>query len=71
MILRFRRWPVCERVLVNMEDGRAFDAVLYDQRGQLLILRNATLIEPGTEPVPVDGEVLIERARVSFIQVRR
>jgi hypothetical protein len=69
--VRWRRWPVCERVLVNLEDGKAFDAVLYDQRGPLLMLRNATLIEPGAEPVAVDGEIVIERPRVLFIQVRR
>jgi hypothetical protein len=57
-------------VLVNLDDGRAFDGVLYSRRGPLLMLRQARLIEPGTEPVGVDGEVLIERARVSFIQVQ-
>lgn len=63
-------WPLLERVLVNLEDGRAFDAVLYDQRGPLLVLRDARLIEPGAEPVQLDGEVIIERPRVAFIQVR-
>lgn len=64
------RWPVHRRALVNLEDGRAFDAVLFDQRGPLLILRNATLHEPGEDPVTLDGEVVIERIKVSFIQVR-
>jgi hypothetical protein len=62
------RWPVHRRVLVNLEDGRAFDAVLFDQRGPLLVLRNATLMEPGETPVAVDGEVIIERIKVAFIQ---
>lgn len=67
----FRRWPICRRVLVNLDDGRAFDAVLFDKRGPLLILREASLIEPGSDkPVPVDGEVIVERPRVAFIQVR-
>lgn len=65
------RWPICRHVLVNLDDGRAFDGVLYDRRGPLLVLREAQLIEPGGgEPVQVDGEVLIERPRVAFIQVR-
>lgn len=64
------RWPVLSRVLVNLEDGRAFDAVLYDQRGPLLVLRNATLLTPDEDPVTVDGEVVIERMKVSFIQTR-
>ncbi len=64
------RWPICERVLVNMVDGRAFAGVLFARRGPLLVLRQAQLIEPGTEPVDLDGEVIIERQRVAFIQVR-
>lgn len=64
-----RGWPLCQRVLVNLEDGRAFAGVLYDRRGPLLVLRDAQLIEPGAEPTAVDGEVLIERPKVAFIQV--
>jgi hypothetical protein len=66
----WRRWPVCHRVLVNLNDGRAFDAVLYAKRGPLLELRDARLLEPGAEPVVVDGAVLVERPHVAFIQVR-
>ena len=66
----WRRWPICRRVLVNLDDGRAFNGILYSRRGPLLLLRQAQLIEPGNDPVEVDGEVLIERPRVSFIQVQ-
>lgn len=68
--MAWRRWPLYRRVLVNLDDGRAFDAVLFAQRGPLLVLRDARLIEPGTEPVAVDGEVIVERPRVAFIQVQ-
>jgi hypothetical protein len=66
----WRRWPICKRVLVNLDDGKAFDGILYARRGPLLILRQARLIEHGVEPVAVDGEVVVERPRVSFIQVQ-
>lgn len=66
----WKRWPTRKRVLVNMIDGRAFDAILYARRGPLLELRDASLLEPGSEPVPVDGAVIIERPRVAFIQIR-
>lgn len=66
----WRRWPICKRVLVNLDDGRAFTGILYSRRGPLLILREAKLIEPGADPAAVDGEVLIERPRVLFIQVQ-
>jgi len=68
--VKLSRWPVRARVLVNMTDGRAFDAVLYTKRGPLLELADARLLAPGAEPVQVDGRVLIERPNVSFIQVR-
>jgi hypothetical protein len=64
------RWPICRRVLINLTDGRAFDGVLYDKRGPILELRNANLLEPGVEAVPVDGAVIIERRFIAFIQVR-
>jgi hypothetical protein len=64
------RWPTRRRVLVNLDDGRAFDGVLYAKRGPLLELRDARLLEPGGEPVAVDGVVIIERPKIAFIQVR-
>lgn len=64
------RWPLRSRVLVNMKDGRAFDAVLYAKRGPLLELADARMLAPGAEPVEIDGRVLIERPNVAFIQVR-
>jgi hypothetical protein len=53
---------------VNLPD-RAFAGVLWAQRGPLLVLRNAELLEQGAQPVPMDGEVVIERSRVEFVQV--
>lgn len=55
-------------VVVNLTDGAAFRGVLWQARGPLLILKSATLHEHG-QAKPVDGEVLIERHRVSFVQV--
>lgn len=68
MSLAFRAL-VRRRVVVNTDTGQAFDGILYAQRGPLLILRNATLHEPGAEPARLDGEVVIEREHVEFIQV--
>ena len=55
-------------VLVNLTTGRAFRGVLFEVRGELLVLRNAELInEDGV--VPVEGSVVLERRLVEFIQV--
>ena len=56
------------RVVVNLKSGQAIDGHLIRRRGTLLILRGAQLHEPGAEPVPLDGETIIDRAEVDFIQ---
>jgi len=56
-------------VLVNLTDGKAFSGVLWAKRGPLLVLRGAELLEPGADPVAVDGDVLIERPKILFIQL--
>jgi hypothetical protein len=67
-VLAYRRTAVHRRVIVNFSD-KAFDAILWAQRGPLLVLREARLLQPGAEPVQMDGEVVVERSRVEFIQV--
>lgn len=64
------RWPIYERVLVNLIDGSAIDGLLIDRRGPLLILSDARLLTDSHEPASLDGEVYIERDRVLFIQTR-
>lgn len=62
------RWPVLDRVLVNLIDGSAVDGLLIDRRGPLLVLSDATLLTTGHEPTSMDGQVFIERDKVLFIQ---
>ncbi|MDX2616137.1 hypothetical protein [Streptomyces stelliscabiei] len=64
----WRRTAVRKRVVVNLQD-KAFQGILWAQRGPLLVLRDAELLEAGREPQPVDGEVVVERTRVEFTQV--
>ncbi|MEV5851414.1 MULTISPECIES: hypothetical protein [Streptomyces] len=64
----WRRTAVRRRVVVNLAD-KAFSAVLWAKRGPLLVLRDVELLEAGRAAQPVDGEVIVERARVEFIQV--
>ncbi|MEU7103528.1 hypothetical protein ABZ951_00530 [Streptomyces sp. NPDC046215] len=54
--------------MVNLPD-KAFAGVLWAQRGPLLVLRDVELLEAGRDPQRVDGEVVVERARVEFTQV--
>lgn len=64
----WRRTALRKRVVVNLAD-KAFAGVLWAKRGPLLVLRDATLMQHGAADTPLDGEVVIERARVEFIQV--
>jgi len=58
------------RVLVNLKTDKAVDGVLWERSPSLLVLKDARLFEgPGREPIHVDGDVLIERGNVDFVQV--
>jgi small nuclear ribonucleoprotein (snRNP)-like protein len=67
-----RSWRdlLAETVVVNLKSGKAFQGVLWSQRKDLLVLRDAVLFEHG-EQTPVDGEVLVERSNVDFVQIPR
>lgn len=64
----WRRTALRRRVVVNLAD-KAFSGVLWAKRGPLLVLRDVELLEAGRQPQRVDGEVVIERSRVEFMQV--
>lgn len=64
----FSRWPVLERVLVNLTDGSALDGVLIRKSGPLIVLSDSTLYTRGGEPQRLDGNLYIERDRVLYMQ---
>lgn len=68
--VRNARIGVRQRILANLTDGSAVEGVLWARRGRLLVLRDAVLHERGSQPVPADGEVLLDRDRVLFVQAR-
>lgn len=63
-----RRLMARRRVLVNLHSGRAFTGVLWARRGRLIVLRGAELLEPGNAGVPMDGDVILDRGEVEFVQ---
>jgi hypothetical protein len=62
------RWPVYDRILVNLIEGTAVTGVLIRKSGPMLILGDCTLYAPGAEPTPLDGNVYIERDQVLYLQ---
>lgn len=64
----WRRTALRRRVVLNMTTGQAFRGVLWAKRGPLVVLRAVTLLEHGNEIV-FDGELVVERDKVAFLQV--
>ncbi len=65
----FNRYPTLKLVIVNLKTDTSFRGVFWGRRGQWLILRKAQLIRPKAAPLPIDGEVLIDRANIDWVQV--
>lgn len=64
----FRRVLMHRRVIVNLVDGSSIEGILYRDPGDLIVLKNAVYHEPGADPLPLDGDTVIERAKVQFVQ---
>lgn len=64
----FKRVLLMRRVIVNLTDGASIEGVLYRDPGRLLVLKNAIYHEPGSQPVELDGDTVIELDKVLFVQ---
>lgn len=62
-------YPYRYKVIVNLKNQRSFRGILWAQQGGWLILKHAELLEERQAPKPVDGDVLIDRRDIEFIQV--
>jgi hypothetical protein len=60
---------VLRSVIVNFRDDvPAIGGVLWASRGPFLTLKQAVL-DPANRKVAIDGDVVVERARLAFVQV--
>jgi hypothetical protein len=58
------------RVLVNLlHDEGTIAGVLWNRRGCWLVVKDARLLRPNGDSVTIDGEVVIDKDRVAFLQV--
>lgn len=62
---------VRRRVLVTLKTGEAFSGVLYAADGDAVVLREAVAVAFGSraENVPVEGEALILRRDIAYMQI--
>ncbi len=65
----FEPYPALRTILVTTRTDRTFRGVLWARRRGYLVLRQAELLRPRGETVPMAGEILIESANVDFVQV--
>lgn len=66
-----RPWRLvrARRVVVNLRSGQAIDGLLTKQEGSLLFISEARLLEGSDQPTPIDGQAVIERQTIDFIQM--
>lgn len=64
---RLLRSRLHEVFIVTLDDATAFRGLLYAADDRSLVLRDAQLVS-GDGPTPVDGEVVLPRARVLYLQ---
>jgi hypothetical protein len=66
----FRRHPgLNRRVLVALHSGNAVSGVLTKVTGPLLIVQGATIHEPNAAPAEADGQVVVDRDNVDYVQI--
>lgn len=67
---RLLRQRLREVFIVTMSDGSAFRGVLYSLDRRSVILRDCEAMRAGTDGqhVPVDGELVLPRERISYMQ---
>jgi hypothetical protein len=57
-------------VIVNLtEKDTAIQGVLWSSRGAWLTIRDAKLLISHGSPAPIDGEIVLHRDKVAFLQV--
>lgn len=63
----YRRW-IARTVLVKAGDEQ-WTGVLDRETDRVLVLVDAEMVLDGADPVPADGELVIERRIVDWVQV--
>lgn len=56
------------RMVVTMHDGGTWEGVVTDIDDRTVVLRSAEAIQPDKSRVPADGDVLLPREDVAYMQ---
>lgn len=60
-------------VIVNTKNGKAFRGILWHCGwfSEFIMLKKADFVQAGSNPMPVDGELILFKREIDFIQVLR
>ena len=56
------------RLIVNLKTGKTIAGVLWTADRNLLVLKAAELVDDTGRAVTLDGDIVVERANVDFVQ---
>jgi len=58
-------------VIVNLvsDQSSAMQGVVWAVNGRWITLRSVSMLKAGGAPTPVDGEIVVDRHNVAFMQV--
>ena len=66
---RLVRGRLRDELIVTMKSGEAFRGVLTEADSRSFVMRNAKALTDATaRPVPVDGELILDRAQIDYFQ---
>jgi hypothetical protein len=65
----FRAYPVRKTGIVNLMSGTSFRGVIWQVAGTWLVIRNVEMLRNNGDVTAVDGEVVVSRDHVDFIQL--
>lgn len=57
-----------ERFVVTLLSGEAFDGLLADRDGRVIVLVDASAVHEGGRFTSVPGSLILERARIAYMQ---
>lgn len=62
-------YPSKRQVILNTKSGKAFRGILWKLHPRMIIVKNAEFLKLKGETVPLDGDLVILREEVEFLQV--
>ncbi|MBE8524832.1 hypothetical protein ILP97_46395 [Amycolatopsis sp. H6(2020)] len=67
----YRSWTLTSRrrVVVCLVDDQAITGILWRRHRRQLVVWSASLVQPGREAVAMDGDIVIERDRINWVQI--